>query len=233
MIVVLLPGLDGTGDLFASFVAELHPAYTVTVVRYPTERRYSYSELEELVSASLPVNREYILLGESFSGPIAVSIAAKQPEGLVGVVLCCSFVRSPARLLSLLRPLIRLLPVSGVPTGVLEYFLLGEWSTRTLALALKNAISKVPSSILRSRLQLVAAVDVEDRLQSIVVPLLYLQAASDRLVPTSMGRNIKTSHSQATLYCIEGPHALLQTRPVRSAMVVNEFIQSLEGRFRQ
>jgi hypothetical protein len=56
--LVLLPGMDGTGDLFESFRVALRDAFEVTVVR----------------------TRQ---VGDSWT--IAVSIAASRPRGLAGV----------------------------------------------------------------------------------------------------------------------------------------------------
>lgn len=49
---VLLPGMDGTGELFSEFVAALPVGLESVTVRYPTDRCLSYSELEELVRAA-------------------------------------------------------------------------------------------------------------------------------------------------------------------------------------
>jgi len=76
--LVLLPGLDGTGELFEHFVNALTDQTQALIFRYPAEARLGYAELTKFVKEQLPVNEPYILLGESFSGPIAVSIAATQ-----------------------------------------------------------------------------------------------------------------------------------------------------------
>jgi thioesterase domain-containing protein len=70
--LVLLPGMDGTGELFAPFLAALGPDQAVVVVRYPTDRELGYAELEQVARAALPVDQPFILLGESFSGPVAI-----------------------------------------------------------------------------------------------------------------------------------------------------------------
>jgi pimeloyl-ACP methyl ester carboxylesterase len=43
-----------------------------------------YATCEAIARAALPTDRSYVLLGESFPGPIAVSIAATAPPGLRG-----------------------------------------------------------------------------------------------------------------------------------------------------
>jgi len=84
---VLLPGLDGTGDLFDSFVKVCGPDAPIEVVRYTTPEVSRYIECTAVVRRALPVGQPYILVGESFSGPIAISIAAESPPDLLGLVL--------------------------------------------------------------------------------------------------------------------------------------------------
>src|SRR5262245_21849903 len=104
--LVLLPGMDGTAKLPEEFVAALGPTVEATVVSYPTDRAMGYPELESLVRSRLPVDRPYVLLGESFSGPIAISIAGSCPAGLRALILCGSFARNPRPVLDLLGRLL-------------------------------------------------------------------------------------------------------------------------------
>jgi hypothetical protein len=56
------------------------------VVAYPKDVPMNYDELETLVTAALPTDRPFVLLGESFSGPAAVaaSVAADPSAGMRG-----------------------------------------------------------------------------------------------------------------------------------------------------
>src|SRR4051812_248219 len=92
--LVLLPGLDGTGELFAAFIAAL-PGRDVRVIAYPADRAMTYSQLEEFVREGLPRGEDYFLLAESFSGPIGISIAATTPPRLKGLILCGTFATNP------------------------------------------------------------------------------------------------------------------------------------------
>ena len=67
---VLLPGMDGTGELFADFVDALPKSFETVRVRYPADRCLSYSELEELVQAAC--SEPFMLVAESFSTPLAI-----------------------------------------------------------------------------------------------------------------------------------------------------------------
>ena len=94
--LVVLPGLDGTATQLNDFVQALGLAFDqVGVIEYPRDQPLGYTELESLVRSALPTDRQFILLGESFSGPIALSIAASHPVGLAGIVLCASFAKAP------------------------------------------------------------------------------------------------------------------------------------------
>ncbi|UUZ51553.1 alpha/beta hydrolase [Massilia sp. B-10] len=43
----------------------------------------------------LPPAEPYFLLGESFSGPVAIALAAERPPMLLGLILSCTFARNP------------------------------------------------------------------------------------------------------------------------------------------
>ena len=49
MRLVLLPGLDGTGELFHPFLKALPSRLTSQVVSYPTEQCLTYKELVPFV----------------------------------------------------------------------------------------------------------------------------------------------------------------------------------------
>ena len=87
--------MDGTGELFADFIAALHDAVVPLVVSYPKGQVLDYEALTEFARASIPFDRPFVLLGESFSGPVAIALAAFRPPGLRGLILCCSFARNP------------------------------------------------------------------------------------------------------------------------------------------
>ena len=98
--LVLLPGLDGTGILFEPLARALGVDLDVRVVRYPSDPTLGYRELESLARAALPTDRPFVILGESFSGPIAIRLAADSPPGLVGLILVVTFARNPYPLLA-------------------------------------------------------------------------------------------------------------------------------------
>lgn len=221
--LVLLPGMDGTGELFGPFLEALHPQFNVRVVRYPTDTALSYSELTAFARAALPTDEPFILLAESFSGPIGVSLAAEGTPGLIGLVLCCTFVRNPRPLFTSLRPFLGMVPVAAAPIGMLSSLLLGRYSSPALRSALVAALAQVSPAALRTRLRSVLSVDVSAQLAVVRVPVLYLRATHDRVVPAAASQLISRLKPDTRIVEIDAPHFLLQAAPAEAARQVETF----------
>ena len=172
--VVILPGMDGTGIGLTDFVAALAPELEAIVVTYPNDRPMDYAGHEVVARASLPVDRPFVLLGESYSGPIAISIAASAPPGLIGLVLCCSFARNPRQVLSWSRRLVQFVPTR-IPAALPCWFLLGRFSTPRLENAIAQVLAQIAPDAFRARLTSIIDVDVTARLVDVRVPVLYLR----------------------------------------------------------
>jgi pimeloyl-ACP methyl ester carboxylesterase len=225
--LVLLPGMDGTGALFAPFVTALGNEIPVKVVAYPAGGPLKYPELEAIARAALPTDGPFVLLGESFSGPIAIALAAAHPPGLKGLVLCCTFCRNPRPALALLKSLAGLIPFALAPMRVVSFFLLGRFVTAALRTSLKQALAIVAPSVLRARLRAVLSVDVSAMLADVAVPTLYLRAAHDRLIPQAAASLVTEHCAQANIVTIDAPHLLLQALPVEAARAVANFLRQL------
>jgi pimeloyl-ACP methyl ester carboxylesterase len=224
--LVLLPGLDGTGALFLSFLNALDPDIRTIVVSYPHDRAMDYAGLERIVRSRLPEPDPFVLLAESFAGPLAISIAASPPAGLRGLILTCSFARNPRPWLAPLRPLVRLLPVRAVPIVLLAAPALGRFTTPALRAAFAEALSHVPPAAIRGRLGAVLAVDVAALLARVDMPALYLRASKDWLVPRSALDDFRAM-PRIGFAEIEGPHFLLQARPHAAAAYVQAFLREI------
>jgi pimeloyl-ACP methyl ester carboxylesterase len=219
----MLPGLDGTGRLFTPLLAALPASLSPTVIAYPTAQEQSYAELERQVLASLPTDERYVLLGESFSGPVAVSIAARNPKGLVGLVLVCSFVRCPVPLLRYAKRLTSVLPIHWVPNGLIAYFAFGRFRTPALVQQLLTAVGVVVPAVLQARFRAIADVDVRAHLKEVKVPIMYLRASEDRLVPKSALALICSLVPSVRSVSIVAPHCLLQAAPAEAARSIANF----------
>jgi pimeloyl-[acyl-carrier protein] methyl ester esterase len=223
--LVLLPGMDGTGELFGSFIDAVD--VTTQVVRYPTSGALGYEELEHLVTSQIPADEPYVLLGESFSGPIAISIAARQPPLLRGLILCCSFAKNPRPGLAPLRSLLKWFP-DRPPLRPLEWFLAGRFGSPQVRGELARALAQVSPAALRARMSAVIAVNVVPELSSISVPVLYLRALEDRVVPLSASELILGRVPRAKRLDLVAPHFLLQTVPKEAGSAVHQFMRDVE-----
>ena len=227
--LVLLPGLDGTGLLLADFAASFGADVEIIVASYPTDAALGYSELEPIARTFLPKEQPFILLGESFSGPIAISIAASRPPGLLGLVLCCSFARSPRPWLAIFRPLLSVVPVASLPLALLCFFVLGRFSSPALRRTLAESLTRLAPSALRARARAALSVDVSAKLPRVDVPVLYLRAAEDRIIPKSASQVIVALAPATKLVEFSAPHFLLQTFPSQAAAAVCKFLECHGG----
>lgn len=225
--LVLLPGMDGTGDLFAPFVAALAGEFPIHIVRYPLTEGLGYSGLVAVAEAQLPPEGPLVLVGESFSGPIAIALAAAHSARVAGLVLGGSFARNPRPLLAMFRALTPLVGMGRVPVGLASAVLLGRFATPKTRAALGRAFARVPPAVLRARLEAVLTVDVTADLEKVAAPVLYLRALQDRLVPESSAALIAKHCSQTRVIDLEGAHAILQASPESSARAVAEFVRAL------
>lgn len=229
LTIVLLPGMDGTGQLFEPFVAALGGEFKVQVVQYPPVGALGYKELEAIASQQLPSTGQYVILGESFSGPIAISLAASQPEGLVGLVLCSSFARNPRPAFEGLRSFVGVLPVKHAPLAVLSHLLMGRFATPTLRSALKSSLAQVSVSAIRARVAAVLSSNASVKLKAVKVPLLYLLAAHDRVVPASAAKHIVQVLPATRVVTVEAPHFLLQVAPTAASRAVGTFMRQMQN----
>ncbi len=226
--LVLLPGLDGTGELFHPLLAELPGWIRPVVVAYPRDRELGYAELLPVAAGFLPTDAPFVILGESFSGPLAVVLAAGGPAGLKGVILCASFVKKPFRTLPAwlgalcIGPIFRLWPIvlriRSLPTrGELRGLL-------PLALA---AIRSVRPGVIAARARAIMKVDVEKQLRALEVPLLYLQALRDPLIRKHNAEGIGRIRPDSRLAQIDTRHFLLQLEPKRAVEEIVSFLETL------
>lgn len=226
--LILLPGMDGTGELFAPLLAELPLTLSVTVVVYP-DWGASYAEHVAVARAELPRDRPFVLLGESFSGPVAVSLAAAQPSNLRGLILCASFLTCPNPLLRALRRLAPIATPKLVPSFLAHRALLGGHGTPDLETMHRRALGRVSSTTLTARLRAMADVDVRSALRTVELQSLYLRATRDRVVGARFGEEFLATARNGRLVDVDAPHFLLQTRAREAAAAILDFIASLDS----
>ena len=206
--VVVLPGLDGTGKLLAPFAAQCDGH----VVSYPPERVLAFDDYVEIAAAA--VTPETLLVAESFSGPIAIRIAARQP--VRALVLAGSFVTAPLPRILRMLPLTTLARLQ-VPDWLLSRAMLGGHPGVS---DFREAIGEVDPRVIASRLRIALSIDERANLASTTVPLLDLRGTQDRLVSVRARRAILNARPDAMFADLEAPHALLYTNAAEAWRVI-------------
>lgn len=226
MHLVLLPGLDGTGRLFGPLLAALPPGYTASTIAYSPTERASYDELQGRVAEMLPRDEPFVLVAESFSGPIAIRLASRAPRNLQALVLCASFAHAPRGpvIRALLRVSSRWLFAIPPPRWSIRFLLAGAGASDDLVPSCRDAIASTARSILRERLHQAIAVDVRSELRAISIPILYLQATRDRLIGPDNAERMRRIRPEMKIQAIDAPHLLLQRRPTEAMREIHGWL---------
>ena len=224
--IVMLPGMDGTGRLFDSFSDSLSSDYRPVPISFSTTRPESYDDLETFVrSAIAEIDQPFALLAESFSGPLAIRIAASPPSKLVALILVATFLRPPVspRWRHLARPLtFRRSP----PRMAVRHLLVGRHADARLVTSVVEAIRVVKPEVMACRAREILSVDVSEQFAAVELPILFIQGTRDRLVRADrsaldeLNAGIKWAE-------LDAPHLVLQAAPSEAAAATSTFLQAI------
>lgn len=103
------------------------------------------------------------------------------------------------------------------------FFLLGRFANPALRQQVADAMAQVPAEVIRVRLREIAICDVSAEVSKVRVPILYLRASDDRLVPRWCGERIASLSPRVNIVEISAPHLLLQCAPRESAVAISRF----------
>src|SRR5210317_693847 len=227
MKLLLLPGLDGTGLVFDPLLKHLPEEIEVQVVRYPADRVMSFQEHVDFARKQLPRKKPFVLLAESFSGPIGLQILSDPPDNLKGVLLVATFARHPTPFFldaGLYLPQKLVLNLF-TKTLLGRFFCLGGAPSEAVNI-FQNALKSVQLSVLSNRLKILAELPPPPE-TSFSGPCLYLQAKSDRLVPGRAILPLQQLLPQLQIKQVAGPHITLLAHPKSGAQIIRSFIEGL------
>lgn len=154
MKLVLLPGLDGTGLLFDPLLGVLPSHFSPIVISYPPNEPLGYAELVKYVKNRIPANEDFVIVAESFSGPLAVQIAASHPPHLKGLILCATFVSSPTLVPRQLSWLVRnpVVVLASRPL-LLRHYLTGTDAPVSFSGSFHECLRSVSTNVLAHRMK--------------------------------------------------------------------------------
>jgi pimeloyl-[acyl-carrier protein] methyl ester esterase len=227
--LVLLPGMDGSGDLFTDFLKFLPAWVTAQVVSYPADRKLSYSQLQRGVESVLPTSEPFVLLAESFSTPLAVNLAATHPKNLKVLIICGGFVSTPAKGITrwiafLVSPILFRFTA---PERLLRKYMLGFTASPELLRKVRSVLSKVSPGVMAHRLRVALACSSRKELSQVSIPLLYISGTDDRLIRRRSIEEIRDAKPDTCFLGIEGPHLIVQTQPRKVAEALGCFLREM------
>ncbi len=215
--------MDGTGRLFSRLVAAL-PRQTTTVMEYPAAERLDYDALESWIAPRLieiSQTSPVAIVGESFSGPLALRLATRFPERVRAVIMVASFIKPP-RFIPPFPPLFFRLPP---PRFALRRWLCGDDADDGLVDEVASAIQVTDPRVLAHRLGAVRHLDAADLLSRCPAPVLFLAGARDRVVSIRAARRLTRVRPELELQEMDAPHLVLQRRPRESASAILQFVE--------
>jgi pimeloyl-ACP methyl ester carboxylesterase len=205
---VLLPGLDGSGTFFAPLIEALRGKAETTVLTYPENGPQSYVALADHLKRQMP-GKDYVIVAESFAGPLAILLASQAQVKPKGLILAASFARNPFPLFGpMFGPALPGL-INDKALPVMESVLLRPGDhERTWQVF--QAVSKLDPDVLKARIKAVTTCDVLKPLAQLDVPILYIQGTEDKLVSAAHGALVARTGKSVKMVKVAAPHFILQ-----------------------
>jgi pimeloyl-ACP methyl ester carboxylesterase len=186
----------------------------------------SFQEHVDFARQQFPRKRPFVLLAESFSGPIGLHLLAESPGNLIGVIFVATFAHYPspffldaARLIP--QGLLKLFST----TLLSRFFCLGGASEEAVKL-FRTALASVQLKVLSQRLQLLADLPPSPD-ATFSGPCLYIQASNDRLVSSRALAPLQRHLPQLRVEKVHGPHIVLLAQPETGARLISRFVAAL------
>ncbi|MEM6808018.1 MAG: alpha/beta hydrolase [Pseudomonadota bacterium] len=229
LMLVLMPGFDGTGQLFAPLVEQLRTRVDTQVVAYP-DLTDSQAYVDD-VAAQLPEDRDLVLVAESFSGPIALHLLEQHPNRIRAAVLSTTFARPPLGLVLSLANKLRLASFvrPAMNEQILRMFCLNGVADLALIRSIVDVVRPIGQATVASRLQTLVTMDATHVLDAIRQPVLVLSANADRVVRQRFSSSLLARIADVTHTTLEGPHLLLQAAPEDGARNILAFLEQKAG----
>lgn len=209
--IVLVPGMDGTGELFYRQVPLLQKSYTVATYALrdaATNMEVLADDLSRVIEQAAPEEKRAIVMGESFGGAIALSTALRYPKHVSSLVILNSFPYFAPQF----RLRLGIAAVSLVPWGamslvryVTSFFMHSQHTHRDELKKFLELTARSTQTGYRNRLGILKTYDVRKRLRELQCPTLFLAAEKDHLIPSvAQARLMAEQTPSATVRVLSG-----------------------------
>lgn len=223
MRLVLLPALDGTGEMFANLQTALADHFDTMVIAYPQTGPQDYSSLADYIRQQIPDSEPYMLLGESFAGPLVHNIAAADPEHCKAAIFVATYLSNPRPVVIKLLTLTpaRLINFFVARPGIVALFGLSRQASLSTIRAVAANLARHPTNTFKQRLQAIGqqTAPAESRL---TLPCLYIKARNDKLVLNNKLSDFKRLCADLDIQTVNGGHFILQESPGDCANILIE-----------
>lgn len=221
---MLLPGLNGTVGLFDPLLSVATNEYELVVISYPTHQVKSYEELTEYVLEEIgSIKGRFVVVGESFSGPIVILLSARSINGLIGTILVATFASAPYLTLAKYLPWTLIFQLAKIVYWV--RIKLSNEKKASILKAVSIELQKVSPAVLAARTRAALSVDVSKELQKSRVPIVYFSAKYDVLVPKWNLKKIIKIKPDINVITFNINHFLLQSAPQQAWEAIDKFIK--------
>ena len=209
--LILVPGINGGGQLFYRQVPRLRAGYRVATYSLRDEAEAMetlVSDLHEIVDKVASPQGRAIIVGESFGGALALTFAFAHPERVEALVVLNSFPHfGPKLQLTLARTGLNVLPWSAM--RLLRRLTAWRLHSRHTASADVQRFIQLTTDATRhgylNRLELLRHYDVRSQLGGLEPPALFLAAEEDHLVPAvAHARDMAERVPRGTLRILQG-----------------------------
>lgn len=229
--VVLVPGMNGTGELFYRQIPRLQRSYRVVTYSLRDDAKsleVLAADLAHAVDRVAPVERRAIIIGESFGGAVALTLALEYPDHVSSLVILNSFPYfAPQFRLRLAIAGLTILPW-GAMSLVRHLTAFRLHSPHTHRAEVKRFIELTAHATRDgyiNRLKLLKRFDVRDRLDDIRQPTLFLASEHDHLVPAvAQARYMASRVPSSVMRILRGHgHICLIASDLDLAQILNEW----------
>src|SRR5688572_17279317 len=230
--LLLLPGLDGTGALFGPLLAALPEDLIPVVVSYPPDKVLYYEQLMPYIREVFPWGKPYVLLAESFAGPLALKFAAEQHENIDAIVLSSAFfskITAPSASWTGFFTKEKWFETA-TPGSAIKQLVTGGVCEPALLASIKSAITSVRPEVLSHRLRLMFETDITAALSEIRAPLLCLAGSHDKLGAAEAMKMVFSVKPDAGSVTFDTSHLVLQTKPREAIDAILHFLKSLPAK---
>jgi pimeloyl-ACP methyl ester carboxylesterase len=216
--------MDGTGVLFNHLTPQLE--FACQIIELPSGNNQSYAFLTEYISDKLPAE-DFILLAESFSGPIAANIAGLNIPNLKAVIFIATFLQPPVPALLFCARFIPLKALVHLPLAsfFIQRFLLGRQYPVRRFIHILASVSNADLSARLIALKHLKHLKASKTTAPCQLPTLYLAAQNDCLVAPKHIYLFKNRFADLTEFFIPGTHFLAQSNPAGCAEKINAFVK--------